>query len=164
MPDRPVTFATDTPRVRTIARWLTFGVVALILYGSLFPFGFDASLARDLLALITGLHFAGTSRGDVVANLLLYLPLGLVLMIATSLLPIGIIQFHAIVSEGLWYARSEAFMQQEILQTLRWVRSFGDVVFIVGALAMAWQVVSGFFSPTTSTVPQRAEGERLLVN
>jgi VanZ family protein len=82
MPDRPVTFATDTPRVRTIARWLTFGVVALILYGSLFPFGFDASLARDPLALITGLHFAGTSRGDVVANLLLYLPLGLVLMIA----------------------------------------------------------------------------------
>ncbi|MFC5695516.1 nitric-oxide reductase large subunit [Pseudomonas sp. GCM10022186] len=89
---------------------------------------------------------------------------GLVLMIATSLLPIGIIQFHASVSEGLWYARSEAFMQQDILQTLRWVRTFGDVVFIVGALAMAWQVVSGFFSPTTSTVPQRTEGESLSVN
>jgi nitric oxide reductase subunit B len=83
---------------------------------------------------------------------------GLVLMIATSLLPIGILQFHASVSEGLWYARSEAFMQQDLLQTLRWVRTFGDVVFIVGALAMSWQVVSGFFAPTTSTVPQRAEG------
>ncbi|MDG9922992.1 MULTISPECIES: nitric-oxide reductase large subunit [unclassified Pseudomonas] len=83
---------------------------------------------------------------------------GLVLMIATSLLPIGIIQFHASVSQGLWYARSEAFMQQDLLQTLRWVRTFGDVVFIVGALAMAWQVVSGFFSPTGKTVPQRAEG------
>ncbi|MBU3055266.1 nitric-oxide reductase large subunit [Pseudomonas indica] len=68
---------------------------------------------------------------------------GLVLMIATSLLPIGIIQFHASASQGLWYARSEAFMQQDILETLRWVRTFGDVVFIVGALAMAWQVVSG---------------------
>ncbi|MNG09485.1 hypothetical protein D3C84_929040 [compost metagenome] len=55
-------------------------------------------------------------------------------------------------------------MQQEILQTLRWVRTFGDVVFIVGALAMAWQVVSGFFSPTISTVPQRTEGESLSVN
>ncbi len=83
---------------------------------------------------------------------------GLVLMIATSLLPIGIIQFHASVSEGLWYARSEAFMQQDLLQTLRWVRTFGDVVFIIGALAMAWQVISGFFSPTASTVPQGAEG------
>jgi nitric oxide reductase subunit B len=68
---------------------------------------------------------------------------GLVLMIFTSLLPIGIIQFHASVSEGLWYARSEAFMQQPLLQNLRWVRTFGDVVFIGGAIAMALQVVLG---------------------
>ncbi|MGB3067868.1 MAG: nitric-oxide reductase large subunit [Ottowia sp.] len=68
---------------------------------------------------------------------------GLVLMIATSLLPIGFIQFHASVTEGLWYARSEAFMQQPLLQTLRWIRTFGDVVFIVGAVAMALQVVKG---------------------
>ncbi len=68
---------------------------------------------------------------------------GLVLMIATSLLPIGILQFHASVSEGLWWARSEAFMQQPLLETLRWVLNLGDVVFIVGALAMAWQVVKG---------------------
>jgi nitric oxide reductase subunit B len=68
---------------------------------------------------------------------------GLVLMIFTSLLPIGFIQFHASVSEGLWYARSEAFMQQPLLQTLRWVRTIGDLVFIVGALAMALVVVRG---------------------
>ncbi|HRK56625.1 MAG TPA: nitric-oxide reductase large subunit [Burkholderiaceae bacterium] len=68
---------------------------------------------------------------------------GLVLMIFTSLLPVGLLQFHASVSEGLWYARSEAFMQQPLLQTLRWVRTVGDVVFIVGAVAFAWQVVIG---------------------
>jgi nitric oxide reductase subunit B len=79
-----------------------------------------------------------------------WLNAGLVLMIFTSLLPIGLIQFYASVSEGLWYARSEAFMQQDILQTLRWVRTFGDVIFIVGALAVSWQVVLGVFSP-----PQR---------
>src|SRR5690625_1547135 len=67
---------------------------------------------------------------------------GLVLMIATSLLPIGIMQFYASVTEGMWYARSEAFMQQPILQILRWIRTFGDVVFIIGALAIAWQVIS----------------------
>jgi nitric oxide reductase subunit B len=68
---------------------------------------------------------------------------GLVLMIFTSLLPIGIIQFHASVSQGLWYARSEEFMQLPLLHTLRWVRTFGDVVFIVGAVSMALQVVLG---------------------
>ncbi|WP_306564119.1 nitric-oxide reductase large subunit [Aquabacterium sp.] len=84
-----------------------------------------------------------------------WLNIGLVLMIATSLLPIGFLQFHASVSEGLWYARSEAFMQQEIMQTLRWVRTFGDVVFIVGALAMVWQVVKGVFGSQASVAVKR---------
>ncbi len=70
---------------------------------------------------------------------------GLALMLFTSLLPIGLIQFYASVSQGLWYARSEAFMQQDLLQTLRWVRTIGDVVFMVGALAVSWQVVKGLF-------------------
>lgn len=70
---------------------------------------------------------------------------GLVLMIALSLMPIGVMQAFASVSQGVWYARSEEFMQQDIMQTLRWVRTFGDVVFIVGALAIMWQVVIGVF-------------------
>ncbi|MES2825938.1 MAG: nitric-oxide reductase large subunit [Pseudomonadota bacterium] len=76
---------------------------------------------------------------------------GLALMLFTSLLPIGLIQFYASVSQGLWYARSEAFMQQDLLQTLRWVRTFGDVVFMMGALAVSWQVVKGlFFNDSTA--------------
>ncbi|MCW8997581.1 MAG: hypothetical protein OQK04_02535, partial [Kangiellaceae bacterium] len=55
------------------------------------------------------------------------------------------IQFVASASEGLWYARSESFMQTDLLQTLRWIRTIGDVVFIVGALAVSWQVVKGLF-------------------
>ncbi len=73
---------------------------------------------------------------------------GLVLMIFTSLLPIGILQFHASVSQGLWYARSEEFLQLPLLHTLRWVRTFGDLVFIVGAVAMALQVVLGLLGKT----------------
>ena len=66
---------------------------------------------------------------------------GLVLMIFTSLLPVGLFQFEASVTSGMWYARSDAFLQQGFLEALRWVRTFGDVVFILGALAVAWQVV-----------------------
>ncbi|MEZ1317901.1 nitric-oxide reductase large subunit [Pseudomonas fluorescens] len=68
---------------------------------------------------------------------------GLALMIFTSLLPVGILQFYASASQGLWYARSEAFMQQDLLQTLRWVRTFGDIVFLVGAFAVIWQITKG---------------------
>jgi len=83
---------------------------------------------------------------------------GLVLMMFTSLLPIGLFQFHASFTEGLWYARSEAFLQQPFLQTLRWVRTGGDVVFIAGALAVAWQVVSGLFG---SRIPAEPAGNYL---
>jgi len=76
---------------------------------------------------------------------------GLALMIFTSLLPIGVIQFHASVSQGLWYARSEEFMQQPLLQSLRWARTFGDVVFIIGALSMALQVVLGLLGRTPAS-------------
>ena len=81
-----------------------------------------------------------------------WLNIGLVLMLFTSLLPVGFIQFIASASEGLWYARSEAFMQSDILQTLRWVRTIGDVVFIVGALAVTWKVVKGVFFPDLEPV------------
>jgi nitric oxide reductase subunit B len=71
--------------------------------------------------------------------------IGLVMMISLSLLPIGLMQFHASYSVGTWWARGEAFMQQDILQTLRWTRTFGDVVFIVGGLGVMWQVVTALF-------------------
>src|SRR3546814_7724168 len=62
---------------------------------------------------------------------------GLVLMIFTSLLPVGLFQFEASVTTGMWYARSDEFLQQDFLETLRWIRTFGDVVFIAGAIAVA---------------------------
>lgn len=74
-----------------------------------------------------------------------WLNAGLVLMIFTSLLPIGLFQFAASASKGLWYARSEAFLQQGFLENLRWIRTVGDVVFIIGALAVAWQVIKGLY-------------------
>ncbi len=74
------------------------------------------------------------------------LNLGLVLMIFTSLLPIGLVQAFASMKEGLWYARSEAFMQQPLFETLRWVRMIGDMIFILGGLAFFWQMILLIFN------------------
>ena len=43
-------------------------------------------------------------------------------------------------------------MQSDTLVTLRWVRTIGDVVFMVGALAVTWQVVKGVFSSPEKAV------------
>lgn len=77
---------------------------------------------------------------------------GLMMMLLMSLLPIGIIQAYASIKEGLWYARSEAFMQQPLLQTLRWWRMLGDSIFIIGAFALFAQVVIGLRHKESNTV------------
>jgi hypothetical protein len=38
----------------------------------------------------------------------------------------------------MWFARSAEFLQQPVLQTLRWMRIVGDVVFLSGVAALAW--------------------------
>src|SRR5690606_20318624 len=72
---------------------------------------------------------------------------GLVLMIFTSLLPIGLIQIYASVSVGMWYARREEIMLLPLLDALRGVGTFVDMVFMICAQAIFWQVFLGVFRP-----------------
>ncbi|AZZ90181.1 nitric-oxide reductase large subunit [Hahella sp. KA22] len=88
-----------------------------------------------------------------------WLNAGLALMVVVSLAPIGLLQFHASASQGLWYARSEIFMQQDIMETLRWARTLGDIIFIVGAFAMGWQVVRGLFGESGESLQADAVAE-----
>ncbi len=74
------------------------------------------------------------------------LNIGLALMVLISLLPIGLIQSWASITNGLWFARSEEFMQQPLLQNLRWARLIGDTILIVGAVAFFWQIVKVLFT------------------
>jgi nitric oxide reductase subunit B len=66
--------------------------------------------------------------------------LGLILMVLLSMLPIGLLQTLASVKEGLWYARSAEFMQQDHMVILKWLRSIGDTIFAVGTVALVWFV------------------------
>ncbi|MFT3776323.1 MAG: nitric-oxide reductase large subunit [Minicystis sp.] len=66
---------------------------------------------------------------------------GLGLMVVLSLLPIGILQTVAAVDRGLWWARSAEFMQTPLMNTLRWLRGPGDLVFGVGLVALVWFVI-----------------------
>jgi nitric oxide reductase subunit B len=63
---------------------------------------------------------------------------GLAAMVFLSLLPAGIYQAWASITEGLWYARSPAIVQSEIMHMLVWLRVPGDVIFAMGALVLAW--------------------------
>jgi len=61
---------------------------------------------------------------------------GLMAMVALSLLPVGLAQTWASVETGYWYARSPEFIQSPVLQVFRWMRAPGDVLFTAGIVAL----------------------------
>ena len=66
---------------------------------------------------------------------------GLVFMVVLSMLPIGLMQALASIERGTWYARSAEFLQTGAMQTLRWMRVPGDILFALGAALLGWFVL-----------------------
>ena len=66
---------------------------------------------------------------------------GLMLMVLLSVLPLGLLQAWASVEVGTWWARSAEFMQQPMMNTIRWLRVPGDTIFAIGALVLGWFVL-----------------------
>lgn len=64
------------------------------------------------------------------------LNIGLLAMALISLLPLGLAQAWASMTEGLWYARSDEFLYTPTLTVIRWLRVPGDMIFAAGAVAI----------------------------
>ena len=65
-----------TRTTRSTIPWLTAAVIALIAYGSLYPFNFKPEMQDGLLSALGQLSWQRAGRGDRISNVLLYLPLG----------------------------------------------------------------------------------------
>jgi nitric oxide reductase subunit B len=94
-----------------------------------------------MLFVLKGLAPQNVWKEPVIRYSFWSLNIGLMLMVLLSVLPIGLAQTVASVQHGLWYARSAEFLQQPIMQTLRWMRIVGDVIFASGAAGLAYFVV-----------------------
>ncbi|MFL6619589.1 MAG: VanZ family protein [Povalibacter sp.] len=69
-------------RSRTSIAWLLLAVVALIAYGSLYPFNLKPEAVHSgILDAIRELSWARAGRSDRIANVLLYVPLGFCLLL-----------------------------------------------------------------------------------
>jgi VanZ family protein len=69
---------------RSSIPWLTAAVIALILYGSLYPFNLKSDAPSGLFGALSQLSWARAGRGDRISNVLLYLPLGFCLYLWLS--------------------------------------------------------------------------------
>jgi nitric oxide reductase subunit B len=82
------------------------------------------------------------------------LNLGLAMMVFMSLLPAGIYQAAASVTQGLWYARSPSIVHSPIMETLVWLRVPGDVVFAIGGTLLAWYALKLLRRPSAAVPVQ----------
>jgi nitric oxide reductase subunit B len=81
------------------------------------------------------------------------LNIGLALMALLTLLPLGTMQLLAAIEHGYAYARSAEFMQKPIVEMLVWMRVPGDVIFSVGAVALAWFTFRLWVAPKAALPP-----------
>ena len=74
------------------------------------------------------------------------LNIGLMGMIAITLVPVGVLQAIESFNNGFWSARSWTFYEQPLINTLLWLRVIPDTVFIVlGVAPVLAAAVYGFF-------------------
>ena len=66
------------------------------------------------------------------------LNIGLIAMIFLSLLPIGLIQAYTSITKGYSFARDAELLYSPTVQTLKWMRMIGDVIFSGGIFYFCW--------------------------
>jgi nitric oxide reductase subunit B len=63
------------------------------------------------------------------------LNVGLALMVLLNLFPGGVLQLIDALQNGYWHARSQAFLNRPIIQTIEWLRLPADLIFIAFGVA-----------------------------
>ena len=83
------------------------------------------------------------------------LNVGLMGMVMLTIVPVGIMQLGESYLSGFWAARSLAFYQQPVVQTLLWLRMLPDSIFIVvGVLPLAIAMARGLLNLRRPTVAE----------
>lgn len=73
------------------------------------------------------------------------LNIGLAMMIVLSLFPAGVLQLSDVLQNGYWHARSLEYTGTALARTLEWMRTPGDVVFILlGVLPLVLALLTSY--------------------
>lgn len=140
-----------------IALYYMQGLNTTPVHGHAALFGVYGTLGFGLMLFtLRAMNPAGVWRDSVIRFAFWSMNVGLMVMVGLSLLPIGLAQTWASVENGYWYARSPEFIQLPVLQTFRWLRAPGDVLFTLGILALAVFVAGLALGFSYQKEPKRA--------
>lgn len=104
-------------------------------------FGVYGMLGMGFILICLRLYSNISWNEKLVKNAFWFLNGGLVLMVVLSLLPVGIIQAYTSITKGYSFARDPELLYNPTVQTLKWMRMIGDIVFSLGIVCFCWFVV-----------------------
>lgn len=104
-------------------------------------FGVYGLLGMGFILICLRFYSTRLWNEKLIKNAFWFLNIGLTLMVVLSLLPVGIIQAYTSINEGYSYARDAELLYTPTVQTLKWLRIIGDVVFSAGIVCFSWFVV-----------------------
>ncbi len=127
-------FSINTP----IALYYMQGMNMTAAHGHAALFGVYGMLGIGLLLFsLRGLSDRAAWSDKLLRPMFWSLNIGLAMMVFMSLVPAGLYQAWASISQGTWFARSPEVIHSAVMETLVWLRVPGDVVFSVGVLFLA---------------------------
>lgn len=112
-----------------------------------------------MLFCLRGMSERNAWRDTLLKPAFWLLNVGLFMMVFLSILPSGIYEAYASVTQGLWYARSPEIVHAPIMNALVWLRVPGDVVFAFGVLYLGWFALRLLRRPAPSQPDERAVGQ-----
>lgn len=127
-----------------IANYYEHGTYLTVNHGHAALMGVYGNLAVAAVLFCCQLLFkADWWKPKLIKTVFWSINIGLLLMVLLDLFPAGIYQFKTVTEQGLWYARSSAFIESNGFQTLTWMRIVGGSIFTVGGvIPLVWFVTS----------------------
>lgn len=127
-----------------IANYYEHGTYLTVNHGHAALMGVYGNLAVAAVLFCCQLLFkADTWSPRLVKTVFWSINVGLLLMVLLDLFPAGIYQFKTVTEKGLWYARSNVFIESSGFQTLTWLRIIGGSLFTLGGVVpLVWFVIS----------------------
>ena len=105
-------------------------------------FGVYGMLGMGFILICLRLYSDRLWNEKLIRNAFWLLNIGLSLMVILSLLPIGVIQAYTSITQGYSFARDSELLYSPIVQTLKWLRMIGDIIFSFGIVYFCWFVVT----------------------
>jgi nitric oxide reductase subunit B len=136
-------FSINTP----IALYYMQGLNMTAAHGHAALFGVYGMLGIGLLLFcLRGLSSRLAWSDRLLAPMFWLLNIGLAMMVFISLVPAGIYQAWASITQGMWFARSAEVVHSHFMESMVWLRVPGDIVFAAGTLflvAFALRLLKG---------------------